>query len=114
MQVEGWAWPGKEGGGVVSVHGPKVHGCSVHGVALGLDSGRAEWGGELRLLLMDEAPQPFLFSRAFGGLAADGRLVPCVRWSWRTGLDSEGQVGRGRSMVVTATGWGASLQPHCL
>lgn len=105
------AWQGRGWGGLVAwPQGARVQ-CAWGSFGAGLG---AERGGEFRLLLVDEGSPSFLFSGAVGGLAADGRLVPCVGWSWRMRLDGGGQVGRGHSMVVTATGWGASLQPHHL
>lgn len=85
-QVEGWAWPGKEGGGVAWLHGPKVHGCSVHGVASGLDSGKSG-EGSFGCLLWMRAPHPSCSPGLSVGWQQMGACLMC-------GLELEDEVGQ--------------------
>lgn len=63
------------------------------------------------ICLGDRGSPPFPFAGAIR-IAASGRLVPCVQWSWRTKLNSGGRTGRGHSGAMTATGWVAFLRPY--
>lgn len=87
-QVEGWAWPGKEGDGVAWLHGPKVPGCSVHGGASGLDSGQSGEGSSGCLLWM-RAPHSSC-SQGLSGIGSRWEACPMC------GLELEDEVGRRR------------------
>lgn len=79
--------------------GPDVHGYRACGATLGLGSGGAEWGGESRLSLGDWSFLSFPLTGVDPGGVAGRGLIPHVKWSQRTRLDSDGRACRGHGMV---------------